>query len=927
MAHNYSNVPGGINMEKKSVAFCALLGVSVIAAGLLVGANLEGEANPTLSESVSYQLQVGSYSEITGGAKTTSGYGISFAYSGLSDSSGVGTLASGGYIYNTTQISGITKVDVTLASGSVTIAYGKTDTASWSEGVSASSYDLSGILPNYFKITASSDAVISKIAVKYQCYDYQAASASAPKVYVNGVESDSTWVVFPDANYDNQYKITLDVYKGDVITFYGVYPNASGDGNNAERYQASDKDYLIVKNTQLSADLYLKEKDSSYDVWLTGYGNSFAESSMQDGNILQAWNWTLANIRSNLQNIADAGYGAVQISPLQCHENTSTSNAWGSEWWKLYQPYSLSIATTSTESAIGTKSELTALCQEASAIGVNVIVDVVVNHLGGSDYKTFDSYVNTHESEIYSNGLKHNYGQISDWNDQQQLLTYSQGSYPDLMTEDMRVQARALSLLKEYLDCGVTGFRFDAAKHIETPRDGAYASSFWPYVVNGAKRYANQKGYDVPYCYGEILGVGNNRSLNWYTTYMSITEGSNPDNLRTGVNNGDISKISGDYYAGLTADKYVLWAESHDEYKNNTTSSMGETNINKVYAIQGSRSEATALYLARPNDSSTKMGSVGNTWWKDNTVAAVNKFHSRFAGNSEYIEVNNDNNATFVNVRGSGSESGAVIVNIGNGNSSYSVHLPNMDDGIYVDLVTNKQYTVSGNYATVSFTDGICVLSPIAGVPTYYLVGNTIFTGTSESWNVASGLEMVKAGDNIAQIEGVEIKENAEVKVVRAQDDEITQWYDVTLGGSYAYCEKSGTNLKFTADGLYNIYLNSEAKYFVTQVSGDEETPIATSTTKTISITINIDWWNDYNAKTYVYYWGGSSSTNWPGVPADGSGTSYTIDVPIDTTYVIVVRLNPNDLLSSGVWNQTKDIELSGNSVTISSSDVKSTSK
>ena len=59
---------------------------------------------------------------------------------------------------------------------------------------------------------------------------------------------------------------------------------------------------------------------------------------------------------------------------------------------------------------------------------------------------------------------------------------------PDLKTEDARVQSAIYDYLKEMVDCGIDGFRFDAAKHIETPNDLAkYRSDFWKNTVTKVK--------------------------------------------------------------------------------------------------------------------------------------------------------------------------------------------------------------------------------------------------------------------------------------------------------------------------------------------------------------------------------------------------------------------------------------------------------
>lgn len=116
--------------------------------------------------------------------------------------------------------------------------------------------------------------------------------------------------------------------------------------------------------------------------------------SIQDMNILHAWDWKLNDIKSRLKRIKSAGYGAIQISPMQPH----VDNANGAKgitqdnWWKLYQPLGFKVAT-GEENILGTKNDLTSLCVEANKQGLKIIVDVVTNHLAGTN--------NNYSNQVY----------------------------------------------------------------------------------------------------------------------------------------------------------------------------------------------------------------------------------------------------------------------------------------------------------------------------------------------------------------------------------------------------------------------------------------------------------------------------------------------------------------------------------------------
>jgi len=84
-----------------------------------------------------------------------------------------------------------------------------------------------------------------------------------------------------------------------------------------------------------------------------------------------------------------------------------------------------------------------------------------------------------------------------------------------------------------------------------------------------------------------------------------------------------------------------------------------------------------------------------------------------------------------------------------------------------------------------------------------------------------------------------------------------------------------------------------------------------TETSRLWAKIVNKDQWDADGAATYIYYWGGSSSTSWFGVPINWDETNDMVyyDVPSDTTWVIFVRVNST---RDGVWNQTADLEATG---------------
>lgn len=101
----------------------------------------------------------------------------------------------------------------------------------------------------------------------------------------------------------------------------------------------------------------------------TDYG---LPAGIQEGNILHCFNWTASEIKAELPKIAEAGFGSVQMSPMQRPDIKA-----GSSWHDLYRPYDLAFKSSSYCS----EQDLRDLCAEAAGYGIKIIVDVVANHV------------------------------------------------------------------------------------------------------------------------------------------------------------------------------------------------------------------------------------------------------------------------------------------------------------------------------------------------------------------------------------------------------------------------------------------------------------------------------------------------------------------------------------------------------------------
>lgn len=430
-------------------------------------------------------------------------------------------------------------------------------------------------------------------------------------------------------------------------------------------------------------------------------------TNTKDGNILHAFNWSYNDIKDNLALISEAGFKTIQTSPVQ------QPKAGGAAWWAMYQPVSFSIA---TSSPLGTKDELISLCSEADKYGIKIITDIVFNHMAtngevdANGLPVVDPEVNIYEPEIYEkrNETFHNNKNVSNGGSTTQLYD----GLPDLNTSNALVQDRALSLLKECIDVGIDGFRFDAAKHIETEKDLNYGSSFWNNTLGIAKTYYLEKTGNELFAYGEILnGVegSSDRKLSYYTEHMLVTDNAYCNEVHAGLISKNGEKVANANYGKDTdPSNLVTWVESHDTYVT-ATNHINENRVAKEWAIISTRKGTRSLYFARPDDN-ISMGKVGSYACIDELVGVTNRFHNRFLNAEENLQFNEN---IVYNEKYSENDFGVILVNLtSNDTKEYTIKFSNIPDGLYYDTLSGNSVTIKNSKAKITFDNtGIMVLT------------------------------------------------------------------------------------------------------------------------------------------------------------------------------------------------------------------------
>jgi alpha-amylase len=186
--------------------------------------------------------------------------------------------------------------------------------------------------------------------------------------------------------------------------------------------------------------------------------------------IVQLFNWRFDDIRRVIPRLRELGYTHVHVSPPQ----KSNESVW--QWWGRYQPVDFGTIA----GPLGSEAEFKAMNDAASENGIQIIVDVVLNHTVDVDDAP-PGLVRLDGNRVVAAGFPQ-FGPADfhdrcnvDGGDTVQKCWLS-GALMDLKTESGHVRQVAKEYLKKLSGLGASGYRFDAARHIE--------SDFFPDVLS-----------------------------------------------------------------------------------------------------------------------------------------------------------------------------------------------------------------------------------------------------------------------------------------------------------------------------------------------------------------------------------------------------------------------------------------------------------
>lgn len=299
-------------------------------------------------------------------------------------------------------------------------------------------------------------------------------------------------------------------------------------------------------------------------LFLVGLSQAYVEPNC-DGKqvIVHLFEWSWDAIAQECENfLGPKGFCGVQVSPPNEHIQ-------GGAWWTRYQPVSYKL-----ESRSGNREQFANMVRRCNAAGVNVIADLVINHMAGNDGagvgtggSSYNGYNQDFPGVPFSSWDFHQpYCRINNYQDPTEIRNCYLGSLNDLDGGKDYVRGKIADYINDLINLGVKGFRVDASKHM-WPGDlenilGRLSST--PMIIHEVIDMGNEPIHTSDYYHlGKVTEF---RSCTWVACLRNgdfnclnnfgqgITDGlhalvfvDNHDNQRNHGGGGDILTYKADY--------------------------------------------------------------------------------------------------------------------------------------------------------------------------------------------------------------------------------------------------------------------------------------------------------------------------------------------------------------------------------------------
>ncbi|KAI8905815.1 glycoside hydrolase superfamily [Gorgonomyces haynaldii] len=235
------------------------------------------------------------------------------------------------------------------------------------------------------------------------------------------------------------------------------------------------------------------------------FGSVLAQAQIKQGPAVgvQLFQWPFRDIAKEcVEFLGPNGYSFVQTSPVQAHV-ADAKDGWTLPWYLIYQPLGYNIG-----NRLGTEEDFKAMVQTCKNAGVDIVVDVVLNHnayFGLSGQGGFGS-TNPWSSSIKAESFpdpgftaEHYHDNICngpiDWNNDFSVWNCQLAKLVDVATEHPYVRSKIVEFLNKLTSYGVVGYRTDIAKCVPLADWLAISSKLTPNYRNLKPFFSQEVGF------------------------------------------------------------------------------------------------------------------------------------------------------------------------------------------------------------------------------------------------------------------------------------------------------------------------------------------------------------------------------------------------------------------------------------------------
>lgn len=647
-------------------------------------------------------------------------------------------------------------------------------------------------------------------------------------------------------------------------------------------------------------------------------GGTNTGSTLGRTTFVHLFEWTWPDVAKECEQfLGPKGFSAVQVSPPSEHIQ-------GQQWWTRYQPVSYELI-----SRGGDRAQFIDMVQRCKAVGVDVYVDAIINHMAGgggtgtagSPYSGRTSYDDYSANDFNSPACgiaPEDYG-----NNANNVRNCELSGLPDLATGSNYVRDTIAAYMNDLIDIGVAGFRLDASKHM------------WPGDIDAILGRLN----GVPYIFQEVIDLGTEAvSVTEYTHLGNVTEFRYSAKLGETMKTGNFSWLQnfGADWGFLGSSDAVVFVDNHDNQRGHGAG--GENVI--TYKDSSLYDLANVFMMALPygypkvmssyefgdinSKEETDRGGPGTLIHSGNNVNCFNewKCEHRWRGVANAVAFRNHTAANWTmtdwwtndndQIAFGRGNLGFVVIN-GEGNNLSRTFQTSLPAGNYCNtfdaefsettgVCDGESITVNGSgqfTATAEANTAIMLhVGAVVGQPT--VNGHGYDDGSinnSTAPNAAAGVDITIEAGQVAQFDASASSDSDGTIVSYAWSNGLSgvsasRQYDTT--GSYTV-----TLTVTDSDGL------TDTDTLVVLVT--EPVVYNTPTTKAIYV-INTEGWATPTAHVWAATPAGSfTDTAWPGVALTDFGglNAWYVEVGNDV-------ISGNIIFNSAGTGQTADLTFSG---------------